>query len=110
MTIQEIQALPYREICDKISEIAPQVLAAHARYKELAAEQTAYIAARTLTGAGLTIGEKVWLQYAGQTVPGVVTGSQFEAIYFQALDKKGNPKGKPQAEFSFDGYEKYYDK
>ena len=108
-TIQELLTKPYGEICGAIADLAPQVLEARARYKELLDAQSALVAARELMSADLRLGDKVRIQgrYDGKVCPlALVVGADGGGPQFQLLDKKGQPYGEKHSAFMLDGYEK----
>jgi len=108
-SIEEIQKLPYGELCDALITIGEQVLEARAHYNKLVERQRAYTAARDLIGSGLTIGDKVQMRGCclGRKNPmALVVEPRLGSLMFQLLRKDGRPDGEPQPEFLFEGYEK----
>ena len=108
MTIEEIQALPYGEICTRLAALAPQVLEAQKAYSDLCAEQRVYIGARALHNVGLRIGApiRVMLHDKSRTALATVVGTHGDTLVFQVLRKDGQPSGKPRPDWDFASFEK----
>lgn len=109
-TIEELQDMPYGEIVNALTALDPQVQAAREHYDALAAQQRALIAARTLIGNGIRIGEKVQMrgQWSGKKNPlALIAGTSGTGLLlFQVLSKDGQPHGQPQTEYMFEGFDK----